>query len=272
MGYFDNKTELINHAKYWYEKMETECLDKTERSTDGSFIYEDNNLDVMPHDVSLTHNTDICIVQSTTTDAIFKYRREFLDNDDIIIAALNFASYKHPGGRFLDGSSAQEESLCHESNLYNILKRLEDKFYIPNRKRLNNALYNSNLIYSPNVYFNRDNLFAVHCDIITCAAPNRTAARRYKRVPDDIINEHMKDRIDHVLFAALDQHVDVLILGAFGCGVFGNEPKVVAKIFKNFLETDYKGCFKKVVFAIPAGRNYDKFKEVLGDEPNKQIL
>lgn len=269
MGYFDNKTELINHAKYWNEKMETECLDETEMSTNGSLIYKDNNLDIRPHDVSLTHNTDICIVQSSTTDAIYKYSEECHGDK---IAALNFASYKNPGGMFLNGSSAQEETLCHESNLYNILKRLEDRFYVPNRKRLNNSLYNSNLIYTPSVYFESVNLDEVYCDIITCAAPNRTAARRYKRVPDDIINEHMKDRIDHVLFAALDQHVDVLILGAFGCGVFGNEPKVVAKIFKNFLETDYKGCFKKVVFAIPAGKNYDKFKEVFSNEHNKQIL
>ena len=262
MGYFDNKDTLMKHANTWHDRMETHELDKTEKSVYASKIYCDDRLP-KPLDVTWSHDTDIVVEELTTTDAIFKYGKEYRDNK---ITALNFASYKNPGGMFLNGSSAQEETLCHESNLYNILKRLEDRFYVPNRKRLNNSLYNSNLIYTPSVYFESVNLDEVYCDIITCAAPNRTAARRYKRVPDDIINEHMKDRIDHVLFAALDQHVDVLILGAFGCGVFGNEPKVVAKIFKNFLETDYKGRFKKVVFAIPAGRNYDKFKEVFDND------
>ena len=262
MGYFDNKDTLIEHAKYWHDRMETHQLGKTEKSVYASKIYGDDRLP-NPLDVIWSHDTDIILEESTTSEAIYKYGEECRGDK---ITALNFASYKNPGGMFLNGSSAQEESLCHESNLYNILKRLEDRFYVPNRRRLNNSLYNSNLIYTPSVYFESVNLDEVYCDIITCAAPNRTAARRWKKIPDDIINEHMEDRIDHVLFAALDNRVDVLILGAFGCGVFGNEPKVVAKIFKKFLETDYKGVFKKVVFAIPAGKNYDKFKEVFSGD------
>ena len=47
--------------------------------------------------------------------------KELFDEEKESICALNFASYKNPGGKFMDGSSAQEECLCHESILYEVL-------------------------------------------------------------------------------------------------------------------------------------------------------
>ena len=58
--------------------------------------------------------------------------------------------------------------------------------------------------------------------------------------------------------------VDTLILGAYGCGVFGQNPKEVAEIFKECLNTTHKSCFNKVIFAIPDGRdnNLQAFEKV----------
>lgn len=256
MNYFDKKEELREHAKLWRMEMELYFGDKINECVENSVLYEADKL-TAPVKSKDECKTEIEVINATTTQAIYYY----LEHKKV--AALNFASYRYPGGMFIQGSVAQqEECLCHESILYNVLERFIDKFYKPNHNRLNNALYNSNLIYSPNVFFDGDAGIS-YCDIITCAAPNRTEVKRYMDIPDDEINAHMEDRIDHVLFSAYDNDVEVLILGAFGCGAFGNDPSTVAEIFKNLLDSKYKNCFDKVIFAVPAaGKNHNVFKEV----------
>ena len=81
-------------------------------------------------------------------------------------AVLNFASYKEAGGLFLKGSTAQEEALCHESFLYNVLRNFENNYYAINSKQLNRGLYKNTALYSPNVMFFRGER-NVQCDVIT---------------------------------------------------------------------------------------------------------
>lgn len=165
---------------------------------------------------------------------------------------------------FLEGSMAQEESLCHEGNLFNILseKRIREMFYIPNMERLNRGLYHSNLLYTPDVLFNRKGN-VIRCDIISCAAPNRKVAQTYQMVPDKVVRDVLEHRIDSVLWAACKQGVDVLILGAFGTGVFGNDLMDVSEIFKNLLSEKYSGIFKEVIFAIPDDKSFQIMKSIL---------
>lgn len=135
---------------------------------------------------------------------------------DIKTAVLNFASYKEPGGRFIDGSMAQEEALCHNSALYNILKRFEI-YYRWNCENLNRALYLNRGIYSPNVPF----VFgerSSRCDVITVASPNKHAAQKYCNISDEENSRVLRDRIRFVLDIAEANKVDTLILGAYGCG------------------------------------------------------
>ena len=167
-------------------------------------------------------------------------------------ALLNFASYKNPGGMFINGSKAQEECLCHESFLYNVLIQFDGDYYDWNRK--NKALYLNRGLYSPNIVFNHDDT-NFKCDVITCAAPNKSAAQKYCNVSDAENSAALESRIKFVLDIAVDNDVQVLILGAYGCGVFGQDPAEVAQLFKKHLLGKYKGCFDKVVFAIPNGNN-----------------
>lgn len=103
----------------------------------------------------------------------------------------------------------------------------------------------------------------VLCDVITCAAPNRSAAQKYQNVSDEENREVLRSRIKFVLDIAKENEVDLLILGAYGCGVFGQDAREVAKIFKEYLGTTHK-CFEKVVFAIPEGRdkNLEAFESI----------
>ena len=184
---------------------------------------------------------------------------------------LNFASFHRPGGGYLAGSMAQEEALCHESTLYSVLSEMEDIFYQPNEFNQNYGLYMNRLLYSPRITFLRDDK-CVHCDVISCAAPNYTAFKsvtRFARNGKPLISESDQDRINEqtlcsriraVLAIADTKGVDTLILGAFGCGVFGQNPHQVATIFKNELASGHYR-FKTVVFSImdPNSVNYRAF-------------
>ena len=180
-------------------------------------------------------------------------------------AVLNFASYKNPGGGFLAGSRAQEESLCHESFLYNVLCQFP-KYYNHNQQYLNYGLYNNRALYTPDVIFTRGTQQA-KCDVITCAAPNATTFFKYNADQGEDMNQHvLESRIAFVLDIAADNCVDHLILGAYGCGVFGQDPENVAQIFKDMLTNEYR-FFPTITFAVPrdAGhpQNYMAFEKIL---------
>lgn len=190
------------------------------------------------------------VVDTDTVSAILKTVSDN-KNKNKRIAALNFASYKNPGGGFIRGSYAQEEALCHESNLYNVLRLFEETFYETNRENLNRGLYTDRGLYSTDIVFERDNQI-VECDIITVAAPNRGAARRYNKASEEENEIALKRRITFLLDMAEEHEVKVLILGAFGCGVFKQDPQTVARIFKQEL---IDRSFEEVIFAIPNGKN-----------------
>lgn len=200
---------------------------------------------------TLRKNNDmkIEVVDMGTEEAVSKYT-------DGKVVVLNFASYKHPGGRFIDGSMAQEEALCHASTLYPVLASFPG-YYNVNQHNMNYGLYNDDALYSENILFDKYDLYA---DVITCACPNWGAIRRHNIAWSENVDA-LKSRIDFILKIAEYNKVDTIILGAWGCGVFKQDPWEVAKQFKEALKKHQS--FKTVVFAIPGGTNYEVFKKVL---------
>lgn len=178
----------------------------------------------------------------TTQDAIYKYRN--FSN----IAILNFASYRHPGGGFLNGSIAQEEALCHSSILFNVLNEMED-FYKWNNENVNNLLYCNRAIYTPKVKF-IINSVEIDVDVLTCAAPNLGAAR--KKSCSSFENTTMLyDRIKFIKEIIEQNKVTTFIAGAFGCGAFKQNPEEVANIFNTIFN---KTSIDNIIMAVP-GKN-----------------
>ena len=186
---------------------------------------------------------EVKVVNTDSVSAIFKFHEGKT-------AVLNFASYRHPGGMFIEGSQAQEECLCHESILYNVLRQYQP-YYDWNEQNRNRSLYLDRAIYSEDVLFMRNMMKPVTADVITCACPNKKAAQKYAGVSDGWNSRVLNERIHFLMDIAAERGVETLILGAFGCGVFGQDPYEVAAVFKKYLE-QYK-CFKKVIFAVPQG-------------------
>ena len=166
--------------------------------------------------------------------------------------ALNFASARHPGGGFLRGAQAQEESLARSSALYACLH--ENPMYAWHETH-RDPFYTDYAIYSPDVpVFRDDNGVLLDepylCAFITCPAVNAGVA--LDRDPDcrPAIRIAMARRIERVLaIAAAHDHAH-LILGAWGCGVFGNDPNEIAELFRDALEGASRGTFATVVFAV----------------------
>lgn len=189
------------------------------------------------------------------------------------VAALNFASAKNPGGGFLGGSQAQEESLARASALYACLQG-QMAYYDANRHE-SSLLYTDHMIISPCVPVFRDDDDRLleqpwEVTIITAPAPNAGAIR--KNDPDACIDIEptFRRRIEHVLSAAVVHDQTALVLGAWGCGVFGNDPARVAELFGEFLlgAGAFSKAFEHVAFAVldRHGDTLAAFDRVFGEQ------
>jgi len=217
--------------------------------------------DRVPAWSSAGHATRITLTAESTIDAI----RRLGDG----CVALNFASAKNPGGGFLGGAQAQEESLARSSALYPCIAN-ERAFYGANRAA-RSVLYLDLALYSPRVPFFRDDNGGwfdapVYADVLTCAAPNASALRHHGRFDADECARTLRRRAELVLAVAAHHGAERLVLGAWGAGVFGNDPDVVARAFADPLRGAFAGAFAEIVFAVPdpSGANHRAFAAVFG--------
>lgn len=197
----------------------------------------------------------------------------------------NFASATNPGGGVVNGSSAQEEALCRCSTLYFNLnvREMWDGFYSPHREA-RDPLHNDDIIYTSDVVvFKSDTAYPRTLpeaewrtlDVITCAAPNlreRPSNRmnsgdgdvRVEISATDLQALHER-RLRRILDVAAANGAEAIVLGAFGCGAFRNDPKVVAAAAKRVV-AEYRHAFRAIEFAVycrPGDTaNYDAFVAV----------
>lgn len=187
------------------------------------------------------------------------------------VGCLNFASAKNAGGGFINGAKAQEESLSRASALYPTQMKFLDDMYLYNRSR-KTYLYSYRMIFSPQVPFFKDDneqlLSKPYCiDVITSPAVNVGAILNNKPSEKNDIESVMLERIDKILALFLVNGVENLILGAWGCGVFRNDPKDIARYFAHYFKSGgkYEKAFKKIVFAVydtsKAGDNIKAFRD-----------
>lgn len=218
-----------------------------------------------------SHATTTFDVRNETT--LNAAKRLVVDHSWKEVMCLNFASAKNPGGGFLGGSEAQEESLARSSALYASLMAAP-AYYEVNRA-CGTALYTDHMILSPGVPVFRDDEGALldepyEVAFITAPAVNAGAVSRNEPEHTDQIVPTMRRRIAKVLtLAAISGHKH-LVLGAWGCGVFRNDPMEIATLFAEKLLGDgaYANRFDSVVFAVldhPAGQTIEPFQKAFAD-------
>lgn len=201
---------------------------------------------------SPSRSTRFEVLNTTTLEAA---RGQLAADSQRDLLCLNFASAKNPGGGFLGGSRAQEESLARSSGLYPCINPMQE-MYQTNRA-LRSCLYTDHMIYSPQV--------PVICDdegrlldepyrisILTAPAVNAGAVRKNRPQDAPRIAPMMIERMEKLLSVAVLHGHAHLVLGAWGCGVFKNDPADVAEWFHQFLAGDHvlSGAFETVTFAV----------------------
>lgn len=226
--------------------------------------------------------TEIAVTGEKSFAAALRLRKEY---PGARIAVHNFASATNPGGGVRKGSTAQEECLCRCSTLFPVLntERFRKEFYTFHRER-HDVRYTDACIYAPDIRIIKTDTSepermpeAEWCtvDVLTCAAPN-LRARPYNamnpgkgeavRLTDRELLEVHKARGRQILHVAADNGVELIVLGAFGCGAFCNSPEVVARAYREILP-EFSGVFRRVEFAVYCrpqdSRNYDVFRRVL---------
>lgn len=252
--------EFINNGKYLNHKFSNDIF--------KAKLYTPKQLqELSVKIINDSPNANISIYNQDTCECA----KRFIDIGSTCI--LNFASAKHVGGGFLNGAMAQEEAICRNSTLYASINSQSAKEYYEYNNNNRKELYSDYAIYSPCVEVFRD-ANGILLDIpytisvITSPAVNLNIV---KNTSSEEVFNAMMNRAEYILKIATDNKVDNIILGAWGCGVFGNSPEDISKIFKYLLfNKGYIKAFKNVSFAI-YGRNlenYTAFKRIFKEYLN----
>lgn len=239
---------------------------ETTKAINSNKIYKEN---FISHSRFPKYNAYIRILNDTS----FNVAKEYSHYNKT--AVLNFANPHFPGGGVKNGARAQEESLCRRSNLYPCLddENVFGEYYLYNRNK-NDFLFSDRIIYTKDVTVFKDD-FSIpqmlpqkewfQVDVMTCAAPY---LEKNKHTSQKALKAIFKARIKNIFEVAIDNDVEVIVLGAFGCGAFKNPPKVVAKAFHEVInENHYQNYFKYILFAIKVFDDWNNFR-VFSEEFN----
>ncbi|EPQ56549.1 hypothetical protein GLOTRDRAFT_75286 [Gloeophyllum trabeum ATCC 11539] len=219
-------------------------------------------------------SSKVSVINSDSFRAARGIIREHPEEANGKVAVLNLASDEvRAGGWLYSLTSTQEEALCYSSTLYATLK--EEYYPWPNLGPGSVAG-----VFSPAVVVFKDDLDhdcvdlpedeRILVSVITVAAP-----RGPKLTPDgeslareeDKRDFEGKIRLVYRMAASNGQHY--MVLAAMGCGAYACPPRQVANMMKSILlEPEFKGWFRRVVFAVYSSTrngpgNYGIFKEIL---------
>nr|WP_237551915.1 TIGR02452 family protein [Streptomyces sp. SID8367] len=221
--------------------------DAVARAREGTRVYGPEPVTV-PHAPAVA-TPSVEVTGESSLDAARRMTGERAER----IAVLNFASARNPGGGFLNGAQAQEEAVCRSSALYTCL--LEAPEFYEHHRADRDVFYTDRVIHSPGVPVFRDDRGRLldepfEVGFLTSPAPNAGVIARHTPERVDRIPAALASRAGRVLEVAALHGYRRLVLGAWGCGVFRNEPEQVARAFADLLDGRFHGRFEQVVFAI----------------------
>lgn len=262
---------LQTTQKYKVNNVEIDISEEIENSVEETILYQPGaTFDSRIKPLENKRRGHIDLTNETTLHAAIRLSKDLkIPQDEIVV--LNYASARNPGGGYDTGANAQEESIARQTSLISsITQERVREMYDYNRKE-KSLLYSDYMIYTPSaVIFRNDNEEYIQepslTSIITCPAANLTNIEKDGNI--DEARKVMLNRCRKIIQVAILNENTAIVLGAFGCGVFRNNPYDVANYFKTILiDENYKDFFDEIVFAIidDSSKNYNAFKEVFQD-------
>ncbi len=240
---------IMEQGYYQYGDSKIEIRSALEASVRGSFLITPQQAEELLAMYNVSGSTAIVPVRTENIATVEAVRR-LTEEGKEKIGVLNFASAKNPGGGFINGAMAQEESLAASSTLYRTLT-VHEEYYRENRAQ-RSMMYTNYAIYSPDVVFFRDGRFQLvekpfKASVLTLPAVNM--GQVLLKGEDSAEAERvMRRRMKLALAIFARQGARNLVLGAYGCGVFRNDPKKIAAWWKELLEDEGMGQYFDFIF------------------------
>ncbi|OQP46914.1 TIGR02452 family protein [Niastella yeongjuensis] len=235
------------------EKVDISLIQKN--AVDNTQLFKPEQLDELLNNTKKENSfqTQYEVTNETTCDAARRLVSEGMQD----VMCLNFASAKNPGGGFLGGALAQEECIARASGLYpSLLTAME---YYNYHRKLGTCLYSDHMIYSPAIPIIKDEGGQVLDEpvcvtIVTSPAVNAGVVRRSEESNIEKIIPRMRMRVEKLLALCQNKQHTTLVLGAWGCGVFQNEPEEISELFREALTGKFANQFQRVVFAVKTNK------------------
>lgn len=245
----ENNLYAFNDTMEWSE---------SDEQLRASLAYSKDNTQVYLNNETPCYNSNevkkqiISVVNQKTVMMAIEIKKQ---NPTSRIAILNFANPVNPGGAVTLGYMGQEEELCRCSTLYRVLSDPDIcGAYYAHNKALASDFGDESLIYSEGIRICKsdeeypvrlENSKHIDVDVITMAAPYCGNSQ----ITAELLYSLHYARAMHLLGIAAAKEAEVLILGAFGCGAFKNDPYIVCKAYKDAISA-FPKLFNQIVFAI----------------------
>ena len=234
--------------------------DDIAKSIESAVVYEDGYGRELELPEARFEKTQATVVWDTLARAIERAAGK--------VCVLDPANFTRPGGNYLGGGWSPEEQICAESNLFPVLEGLKSTYHDANRQSGRGGLNTDRAMYLSDIVFTTEGVTKKR-DVLVVAPVNRRFALENHRSEAEC-DIDLANRVETIMCIAAANEVDTLILHAFGCGFFENDPKVVAELFKAWIDA-HPGQFEKVVFAIAGGPSLDVFREVFPFEETRRV-
>ncbi|KAF9487515.1 hypothetical protein BDN71DRAFT_627681 [Pleurotus eryngii] len=219
---------------------------------------------------SISSATELTFIEISTLEGARYLRARSTEK----IGVLNFASAKKAGGGFINGASAQEESIARSSTLYpTLITKEAEQFYDLHKRVPKGGYYSHAMIYSPDVVLFRDDagdwLEPLEVDILTSPAVNAGVVRQTVRArvaanaEEELIHKVMTERMARILRLFEQEGVKNLVLGSFGTGVFKNRVETIGRIWADLLGVEgsrFETSFQRVVFAVLGKKTFEELQ------------
>lgn len=228
---------------------------ETAATVEGAALYEDGDGRELTLPEPRFDQTEAVVEWGQLADAVARARGK--------ACVVDPASYRVPGGNYLNGGWGTEEQICAESNLFPVLEGLRAVYHDANRQSAHGGLNSDRALYLRDVVFTTGGTMRKR-DVLVCAPPNRNFALENHRSVAEC-DMDLAHRIEAVMRIAAANGADTLVMGAFGCGFFGNDAEHVAGLLKAWLDA-HPGQFQTVVFSIAGGPSLDAFRAAFPKE------